>query len=730
MRAHNISSRIWQYSVTPLRWLLLCGCLILIGQWGFAQQQPSLEELKSQVEGKSVLEILEIAYRLHQENLDLALRYTDLALEKARQNEEHRDIFNIYRDIGFYYENNNQLDKGLSYYYKANELAEQYKDKELTLIICTDLAITHRKLGQYQETKKFHLKSLELAKQTNDLPSVEYSYHGLGLLYETIGDYDKAIELYFKSLEVAEKRGTAVGVITTLQNIGVTFLKLGNTQKALDNIEQAHQLATSENDSALVANVLHDYGTILMEGNRYNEAKRKFEGAISIYKSLHSKGSMARSYMHLAQLHTEKGDYERAQQYFLQCLSFQEYLSIINTAYLFNKLGFLYLKRDKIADAKVTFEKSLHLAQKHDYKNLIQSNSQQLYELYSNNQNPRKAIEYLQLSANTKRYLYGEDKSKRIAEMQFQFDAAKREKEIYALQLQENKILLIGSCCIFLVFLAFMILTIRLKGRNNQNLSVKNEEILSQNIKLKASNEVLKQFAYVAAHDLKEPLRNIGSFINLLQIKYGKGFNEEANEYMGFVKTGVKRLNNLLNDLLEYSQISAQTAEDERVDINQVISIVLKNLRDTIHRNDATIHSTCELPYLNISKLHLTQLLQNLIANAIKFTEQVPVIVISCHQEKDSAVITIKDNGIGISQAAGDKIFNLFHRINKTASYEGTGIGLTICKNIVDKYDGAIWFDSVMGEGTTFYIRLPFRSPQDNKENASNNKTKKQLATH
>ena len=294
--------------------------------------------------------------------------------------------------------------------------------------------------------------------------------------------------------------------------------------------------------------------------------------------------------------------------------------------------------------------------------------------------------------------------------MQFRFDAEKSEKEIQLLKLRQNKILLIGSSFIFGCIVLFLVYLIKMRGRNNKALMRKNDEIQVQNVKLKESNEVLNQFAYVAAHDLKEPLRNIGSFINLIQMKYGKQFNQEANEYMGFVTGSVKKLNNLLTDLLEYSRISSQQPQRATTDLNKIIETVLRNLREPIRNKEAMIHYPNQLPKLQMSKSHLTQLMQNLISNAIKFTDQKPEVTIKANRIKENILLTIQDNGIGINEEYGNRIFNLFQQLDKNEVYDGTGMGLTICKNIVDKYDGDIWFDSVPAGGTIFHISLPQRT--------------------
>ncbi|MEL6864917.1 MAG: ATP-binding protein, partial [Bacteroidota bacterium] len=348
----------------------------------------------------------------------------------------------------------------------------------------------------------------------------------------------------------------------------------------------------------------------------------------------------------------------------------------------------------------------------HLYRDLCQTNYFNLYEIYQNKEEYQKALGFLEMGVSFQDSIYNEKQTKRITELQFKYDVAKSEKEIHTLQLRQNQIMFLGFLILFGVVILFLVSILAIRGKSANVLKRKSKEIQIQNVKLKESNEVLKQFAYVAAHDLKEPLRNIGSFVNLLKKRYGSNFNSEAQEYMGFVTNGARRMNNLLEDLLEYSRISAQAPTREFIDIYEVVNEVSSNLKEKIRRQNARIDCAEDLPKMRMNHLHLVQLFQNLISNAMKFVDGPPIIRISGKTENGYTTISIQDNGIGIDKEFGHKIFNLFHQLNKNKKYEGTGIGLTIVKNIVDKYDGKIWFESEINQGTTFFISIPVDDAQ------------------
>ncbi|MEM8908599.1 MAG: tetratricopeptide repeat protein, partial [Bacteroidota bacterium] len=640
-------------------------------------------------------------------DLNLALAYIGIAYDNAVKAGQFKDLFYIQRETGFLYEENNQLAKALSSFQDALKTAENLKNNILLLTIYTDLAIVHEKLGKYKIAKDFHLEAIELAKKEGDLETVENSYHGLGSLYETVGDYDQAFEYYLKSLSIAEDRKSESGVIITLQNISNTHSHTKNEKLALENIERAYRLSLALKDPVLTADVLYDYANILNTHGYFDQALDKQLASLKIYREIENKNAIARGLINIGDIYTNKKMYEEARKYFFECFQEKEYISTFDYAQLYNKLGNLYLNLNNTRESEKAFLKSLELSEQNEFKELSQKNNYSLYQIYLSKGQHKAALARLETSISLNDYILNEEKTKTLTELQFKFDVEKSEREIQSLMLRQNRILFLASSLLFICMIIFLIYVIRLKGNNNKTLKQKNKEIEKQNIRLEESNEVLKQFAYVAAHDLKEPLRNIGSFVSLIQKRFGHEFNEEANEYMGFVIKGVKRMNSLLGDLLQYSKITEQSAERELIHLEEILEEVSCNLREKIIRKEAVINLPPALPAIRMSRIHLVQIFQNLISNALKFVEGAPVITINGEVSDQAFLISVQDNGIGINKDYEHKIFNLFHQLNKRQQYGGTGIGLTICKNIVDKYDGKIWFESELNKGTTFFISLP-----------------------
>ncbi len=227
--------------------------------------------------------------------------------------------------------------------------------------------------------------------------------------------------------------------------------------------------------------------------------------------------------------------------------------------------------------------------------------------------------------------------------------------------------------------------------------------------KLFKSNQDLQNFAYITSHDLREPLRTVSNFCQLLNRRYESLFDESAREYMDYILSGCHRMQELLNGILILARVVTQAKPAETVQIETILKEVTDSLKTLIEESSTKITYYLEQPTVKVYPSHLSQLLQNLIDNSIKFRrEGVPSIIeIKTIMDKELCLFSVKDNGIGIPKEFYPKIFTIFQQLHKRGKYVGTGIGLAICKRIVEYYGCTIWFTSIEGEGTTFYFTLP-----------------------
>jgi len=233
------------------------------------------------------------------------------------------------------------------------------------------------------------------------------------------------------------------------------------------------------------------------------------------------------------------------------------------------------------------------------------------------------------------------------------------------------------------------------------------EKIKNTQKELERSNKELEQFAYISSHDLQEPLRKIKSYSELLEMRYKDQLDEKAGKYLNVITSGAERMQTLIDDLLTYSRVTTKAKEFEPVDLREIADEVCEILEIRINESKAII-SYDKLPVINGDSRQMKQLFQNLISNALKFkSENNPTIEISATEKKDRWQFKLQDNGIGFEMEYAERIFMAFHRLHNRAEYKGSGIGLAICKKIVQRHGGNIWAESEPGKGATFYFTFP-----------------------
>lgn len=240
------------------------------------------------------------------------------------------------------------------------------------------------------------------------------------------------------------------------------------------------------------------------------------------------------------------------------------------------------------------------------------------------------------------------------------------------------------------------------------NVKDAQEKLEKQKSELLNANKDLEHFAYVASHDLQEPVRTVGSFSNLLEKKFGDKLDDEGKKYVHFCVEAAQRMRLLIKDLLEYSRVGTSEDKYEKVDMKSLLETNLQELDLFLKESKTTINLANDLPSIQGDPIKLSQIIQNLIKNGVKFHKKdvSPEITIEYTQNDSHHIFSFKDNGIGIKDEFQDKIFVIFQRLHSREEYEGTGIGLAVCKRIVQKHGGDIWVETKYGEGSTFFFSV------------------------
>lgn len=580
------------------------------------------------------------------------------ALDLALKLNNNKLIFYVYRIKGNINEDNNRLTDA----YKSYEKALGFQDFlpiNLKLDIYLDWAIINKKLSKYDVTRDYYQRTLDLALKVNDLEIVEFVYSGLGTLNGALGEYDKAIEYHLRSKEMAEKRNNRSGIISAYVNISTVYTQSKNYKLAYNSLEKGYELAFNAKDSLRIAYISKVYSKALSAEKKYSEAISYHQKALKYCESLNDKGMIAQILGLMADVYTQLEQFDNAEKTFKRCFEYSSYFDFYEQPNLYFSMGNFYLKTKRPHEAAIALNKSLSLASNRGFIDLIQKTNRGLVDVYQQLGDSKLALKHMKIAKIYEDSIFNGDKIKRIAEAQYKFDMNKAEtehklsitnseKEIQELNLKQNRLILFSVSILSCAVLLFAFFYIKQKNQNNLILSQKNIEILLKNSRLEKSNEILQQFAYASAHDLKEPLRSISGFVSIINRRYTQLLPPESSGYMNFVVVGVKRMENLIAALLEYSTLASDEEDSkDSTPILQVLQDVKANLNTVILEKNAAIEQFGYLPTLRISRLHLTQLFQNLIGNAVKFSDKKPLVHVSGKLKMGNFSLKLKTMGSG-----------------------------------------------------------------------------------
>lgn len=573
----------------------------------------------------------------------------------------------------------NEYDEAISLVETAfDELTDA--DEKLLLEIYTQAVRIYLRRHEYSEILEYGTKTLELSRKYNDSEKEFIGLNSIAVYYGTKYDFKMAM-LYFrnaldKSTEIDYRYGTAYCLI----NIGTIYANLFNYNEALDRYMTVLQEYEDVLDDSTGLIIMNNVGNIYFTVGKLNEALEYFERSLSIAESIQYNEMKAHTMAQISRTLVAQKRYKEALDY-----AFKSEELIEDSGNLEGKqinyitLGNIYYKLDNHDLAMKYVGKGIVCAkQVKDSVSEIRG-----YRLMSNifkeKGNFEKALEYQLVYSQAQEKYAMDQRNRQIIDIEIRYDFEQKEKEIELLKKYKN------------------------------TLVAQHDKIVEQNEKLIDVNNDLMQFAYAVSHDLKEPLRMIGSYSQLIQRRYAAHLEDSSDEFFNYVNEGVSRMTKLLDDLLKYATIGKSDDQDwEEVDLQEIFDVTTFSLKLAIEESNAKITST-QLPNIYTNRAYISQLFQNLISNAIKFRkkDENPLVAVSYRKEGTEHYITFQDNGIGIPADALERIFVIFQRLHKRSGYSGTGIGLSICMKIIERLGGTITVESEQGEGSIFTVILP-----------------------
>lgn len=626
-----------------------------------------------------------------------------------------------------------KLDSALVYFEKAKGYVANCTDPQLASSIDFHNGVVNSQLNNHLKALTFFEDYVKTSKEQGETKKYVKGTVKIATTHTSLGDYDKSYQILLNLLNDIDQQEHPLQVGYISYELGSTFFYQENYQEALEYYRKAKKIFEENEDSTALYNSLGGLGSVYNNLKSYDEALIYHKKALKLSKELDYDYGIAIATYNVANSYFALEDYTQAHTYFIKAKDLMaQNNDNVGLCYAIAGLGTLYAKQDEPEKASYYLEKAIGMTQENGGRSHLQKIYQQAADAYFDAGDTEKAYHFLSKHVEIKEELINDETTKSMANIKTSYEIQKAEKDAKIVLLKKdaqiNQLYLYGGLgmLIFSLLISSLLFSrYRFQTKTNNLLEQKNQEIEQQNRRLVDSNKALEQFAYIASHDLKEPLRTISSYSSLLQRRYIGDLDENAQDYFSYIVNSVKRMYRLLDDIMSYSKISQEDTPNELVKTQAVVDSVLLSLQPEIENSKANIDVKNKLPDIMAQETQMVQLFQNLISNAIKFrkADQNPHIQISSttNLEQTDYVFKVQDNGIGIPKQYQEKIFEAFKRLNNKNEYEGSGVGLAICSKIVDRLGGKIWVDSAEGKGTTFQFTIPIANIPDNTESTEAN---------
>jgi len=511
----------------------------------------------------------------------------------------------------------------------------------------------HYKLGDNKEALMYYAQGLYISEKINNPEFIARFQTRIGGLSIQESNYEKALDYYFKVLRIDDIRYCS----EAYSKLAVVYKEKRDYDIAIEYADKAYNYNVKEENFILIIRDLINIGDIYLAKGKYGQALGFYAKSLKINYLYPAPFFSTIAIMHSGDVLFELGHYKEAQaSYEYACEIADAYGFKFNSVLIQQKIGKSYSKQglyEKAIQAnKLSLEKSREFGFQLLELNIIRDRIG-YYEVINEYETANKLLKE---SQELNIFVVEKEQREKLEEL-----LAEKEKELKFFRAQARS--------------------------------------------MSAAGNDLRQYAKVIAHDLKEPLRTIGSFTSLLKRKYNKVEEEEIDEYFEFIMDATHRMGDLLDELLRYVVLGIKDKAPANVSLNQVVGQILEDLEDIITAKNAIVNVQ-ELPTVLGQKQHFIELFYRIIHNAIRYNKsQPPIIDITVKRNEGEYLFTVRDNGIGIDEDYFEKVFLLYHKLDKDDK-EGVGIGLAISKKIVELHGGSIWISSTVGQGTSIEFTL------------------------
>jgi signal transduction histidine kinase len=548
-------------------------------------------------------------------------------------------------------------------------------------------------LGNYNESLKFYLKALEIADFDNNKSEITLLYNSIGILYKEKEEYDKALEFYLRALKLGKFMQNRITVSVTLKYIGLIYEYQGQYDKAANYYLRSINIAEEIKDSTGLSFTYLQLGNIYVRQQRHDRAFHFIISSLKTAQAEQDHYMIASSYLSLGRLYMQQRSNQRAEFYFLKSVAHARYINAVT---------------------------------------LIREAYGLMSDMYAASSDFKNAYKFSMTFSQIKDSIYNIESSSRFKQLQSRFELDSKQKEIDVLRknYQINQLIiekqnitrnfLIVGILLVSVFLALIINRFNITRRQKKLTDQLNEDLKSANFKLSESernllnlNATKDKFFSIISHDLRNPFAAIISFSRLLRANAGKYTPQELDSLLNEFDTSIHQVNALLENLLHWSrsQLGSIQFEPEVLAVREIadgpVGLLTPNAKT---KGIRIINQIPEDLDMYADKNMVDTVIRNLVSNAVKYTRSGGEIRVKAEDREDHIVISIEDTGVGISPGNLEKMFRIDGNLSTrgTSDEKGTGLGLILCREFIEKHNGRIWVESTVGEGSRFSFSLPY----------------------
>jgi signal transduction histidine kinase len=578
----------------------------------------------------------------------------------------------------------------------------------------------HFSNGDNDLALEYSQKALIIGEQINDRDLMAMAYNDIAMIYSEIGRADEALAIWQKSINLDTEAGDADNIPATYLNMANLLTKNDNHQEARKYFLKALEVSKTSKNTMIISAVHLGIAEMYEEEKNYDKASDNYEKALKLAKKDEDKEIIAFATLGLSYINAERGNKEMALQQAEAAVKLTETIGDVYSATISNgKLAVIQRKLKEYEKSLETSHKVIRLSKENNMITIAIEAYKDISETYTEIQDYKQAYFFSQKYHSLRDSTFSEQKAKNILNLEKKYQSDLKEKENTVLKLQQqeqelqiqqnnrfNKTLLFVLFLISIVgFLSYRRYIDKISAHKllEEKVNERTEELRLMNKNLETSNKELERFAYIASHDLREPLRNISGFAGLLKRELKPEAGSNINEYLSFITNNTSQLNTLIQDILTYSKVNKANEVLYDVDPNTIVKDINKSLAHSIKEKKVKIFIKGNLPVLKSNGQQVYFLFKNLIENGIKYNNsEFPRIDIICHDIGDKYEFLVKDNGIGIDPEYSSKVFEMFTRLHDRKQFTGTGLGLSLCRKIVENHGGTIKVNSEKDKGSSF----------------------------